>query len=605
MKIHARDALAVALSLCAAQSAALEMRFGDSIEAKLSGTVTFGTGIRTEEPSPENFGRLAGLRVGRAGGLTSANSGGPDLNFEKNKPYSTVLKGFADLDVHGKTLGAFARLKAWYDYELENGDRPYGNYPNRFAQNEPLSDDGFAPEARFNNAMVSAAYVYGDWTSDARRLQARLGRQFLRWGASQFTGGGINVVNPRDLAAEQRPGAQPEETRIPINMLYGSFATGERWGIDGFVQLESRHDVLNGCGTYFNVATYAPTGCEQANVVTTLNEPQALAAGAYVHRAPDVEARDSGEFGASVRYAAASLGTEFRAYAMNYHSRMFFVRGTNAGPGVSTAPTVAGTLQRLTAPNGLRYALIYPEDIRLFGLSFDMRRGQATRIFGELAYRPNQPLSMNFADLADAFVARNPNSILNRPASGKNALALPAGATFDAFDRYRVTTASLGINQGLPGLLGSDRVLVAAELGLSHVAGLPDATVIRYGRSDAYGVAAVPGFACVDSDPGKTCSTEGFVTDNAWGYRARIVSTYNDAFLGAALSPSLTVAHDVRGYSHDGTFLEGRVIVAPALRAEWNKKYFVEILYTRFTNAARYSMLIDRDNVVLFGGFNF
>lgn len=603
MKIHAaRVAAALALAGCAAGLGAAELKLGEDVELKVSGTLTAGTGIRTEDPSTANFGRLAGNRVGRSGGLTSVNSGGPDLNFEKDKPYSSVLKGVADFDLHGRTLGAFARLRAWYDYELQDGDRPYGNYPNRFSQNAPLSDAGFAPEAKFNNAMITQAYGYGKFDlGGERRLDVRVGRQNLSWGTSQFFAYGASVVNPRDFAAAQRPGALPLETRIPVGMVYADFASGKQWGVDGFVQFESRHDILNGCGTYLNVATYAPAGCDFAAVVPTLNEPQALAAGAYVHRSPDVEARDSGEFGMSLRYSLAGLGTDLRFYAMNYHSRSFSIRGTNAniGGGFGTLIT------RLTSPTGVKYALIYPEDIHLFGMSFDMRRGRATRIFGEVAYRPNQPLSLNFADLADAFVTRNPNSILNQPGSGKNALALPPGATFDAFDRYKVTTASLGVNQGLPGVLGSQRVLVAGELGLSHVTSLPDASVIRYGRSDAYGVAQVNGFPCVDSYPGKTCSLQGFVTNNAWGYRARVASVYDDAFLGATLTPSLTVAHDVRGYSYDLTFLEGRVIVAPALRAEWNKKYFVEILYTRYTNAAPYSMLIDRDNVVMFGGFNF
>jgi len=87
--------------------------------------------------------------------LTSVNSGGPDLNFPKDKPYSTPLKGFADIDVKARNFGAFARVKAWYDYELEDHTHPYGNYPNRFAQNERLSDDGFASEARFKNAMLT------------------------------------------------------------------------------------------------------------------------------------------------------------------------------------------------------------------------------------------------------------------------------------------------------------------------------------------------------------------------------------------------------------------------------------------------------------------
>jgi hypothetical protein len=65
------------------------------------------------------------------------------------------------------------------------------------------------------------------------------------------------------------------------------------------------------------------------------------------------------------------------------------------------------------------------------------------------------------------------------------------------------------------------------------------------------------------------------------------------------------VAHDLRGNSYDGTFLEGRVILSPALRADWGRTYFAEIAYFRYTNAARYSMLIDRDNLQIFTGVNF
>ena len=589
--------LALALSANAA-----EIRVAEEIVTKLNGAVTFGSGIRTEEPRPENYGSLAGTRVGRSNGLTSANSGGPNLNFEQGKPFSTVVKGFVDFDLQRRNFGAFTRLKAWYDYELEKGDRPYGNFANAFAQNQPLSDDGFAREAKFSNALFTAAYVYGGFDlGSENRLDGRLGRQFVNWGASQSIAGGINVINPRDLAAAQRPGALPQETRIPVGMLYANFAAGKQWGVDAFVPYESRHDVLAGCGTYYNVATYAPTGCNMATVALPATDPVLLATGRYVHRAPDVEAKDDGEFGLSLRYTLASLGTELRGYGMNYHSRAFMLRGTN--------PNIAGgfgnLITRLTDPNGVKYALVYPEDIHLFGLSFDTRAGRATRLFGEIAYRPNQPVSINLADVADAFVARNPNSILNRPASGKNALALPPGATFDAYDRFKVATVSVGVGQGLPGVLGSQRLVIGLEVGWSHVSELPDPGTIRYGRSDAYGTAAVPGFPCTDSYPGKTCALDGFVTRNAWGYRARIASTYNDAFLGAALTPSLFVAHDVKGYSHDGTFLEDRMLYGPGLRAEWGKTYFAEVVWTRYSNKPRYSMLIDRDNVTLFTGVNF
>src|SRR5882672_9184232 len=97
---------ALALFVFAADAA--ELRFGEDIRATITGTVTLGTGIRTEEPSPQNYGRLAGNRVGRAGGLTSVNSGGPDINFPKGKTYSTPLKDFVDFDLQRRNFGAFA-----------------------------------------------------------------------------------------------------------------------------------------------------------------------------------------------------------------------------------------------------------------------------------------------------------------------------------------------------------------------------------------------------------------------------------------------------------------------------------------------------------------
>jgi hypothetical protein len=47
------------------------------------------------------------------------------------------------------------------------------------------------------------------------------------------------------------------------------------------------------------------------------------------------------------------------------------------------------------------------------------------------------------------------------------------------------------------------------------------------------------------------------------------------------------------------------VIVAPALRADWGRQYFAEVIYTRFINAPPYSMLTDRDNVLFYTGANF
>ena len=157
MEITAR-LVALAVAACAAPAKAVEWRLGDEAGLKVNGALTFGAGWRTEDPRPENYGSIAGTRVGRNDGLTSANSGGPNLNFAEGSTWTRVLKGFLDFDVHEKHIGFFTRAKAWHDFELDRGARPYGNYPNEFTQHVPLSDEGFAREARFNGAHFTAAY---------------------------------------------------------------------------------------------------------------------------------------------------------------------------------------------------------------------------------------------------------------------------------------------------------------------------------------------------------------------------------------------------------------------------------------------------------------
>ena len=101
--------ITLAMAAGAASARAVEWRLGEDTQLKVSGAVTFGTGIRTENPRPENYGSLAGTRGGRSDGLTAANSGGPNLNFEQGSAYSTVLKAFADFDIGRRSFGAFAR----------------------------------------------------------------------------------------------------------------------------------------------------------------------------------------------------------------------------------------------------------------------------------------------------------------------------------------------------------------------------------------------------------------------------------------------------------------------------------------------------------------
>jgi hypothetical protein len=149
-----------------------------------------------------------------------------------------------------------------------------------------------------------------------------------------------------------------------------------------------------------------------------------------IRRLPDREARDSGQFGISFKYFAEGLnnGTELAFYFMNYHSQLPYVSfmstvascaraegnagGIDAANGlellaacpdlpVVNGPTAAGA--RSATSNAVpidtvRFMLEYPEDIQMFGFSFNTTLGDFS-LQGELAYRPDMPLQIDTQDL--------------------------------------------------------------------------------------------------------------------------------------------------------------------------------------------------------------
>jgi len=609
---------------------ATDFDLGQGLQATVGGTATLGTMVRTDAPDPDNYGRVPGSTVpGAAQGKLLGPTGGSDLNDAKDHAVSTVVKVSADLDVHTNDhkLGVFVRVNGWYDFTLGHANAAYGNYSNRYQANTPLSDNGFAKEAKFSNAVFRDAYVYGQFDLPQNMLlDARLGRQVLNWGTSQFLTGGINsAINPTDYAALARPGATAAEGKLPLGMLSASLKINDAWKAEGFIPYETRAAVLTGCGTYFDATPFVPQGCNLApaftapvaaypplSTVGSLTEQSLLGSGLYVHRVADSKASASGQFGAAVQYSAAALHTDFRAYAMNTSSSIPTYRVTVENNNGGYYPVgLLGALSRLKSPTGLAYSLAYPENTQLYGLSFDTKADATTRYFGELAYRPNQALTMNASDLLSAFLLRSPTSLLQ---INRNILAVAPGGTYDGFDRYGVSSASLRTNKIFPNLMGADRVVIAAEIGMSHINGLPDQSVMRYGRPLPYGAASytvngaatscsesAPGFNGV---PGKTCTTAGYVSSTAWGIRGRIAATYGKLIDGVALTPSVYLAKDVKGYSYDGTYSQGRYIVRPALRADFGKKYFGEVAYT-IMGGGNYNLLSDRSNVTLVAGMAF
>jgi hypothetical protein len=583
---------------CAVSASAADFTLDNGSSGRFNLQLTAGTQWRANAPGVDQYGAALNKVVtdvpkGRLTGFT----GGSDLNYQKGKPISTVLKASFDAELRKDNWALFLSGLAWHDMEQGHRSVAYGNYPNQFTPNAPLSDHGFSSSAQFSGAQLRELYAQGRTTwGESTTLQTRVGRQLLDWGGSQLTPGGINMaVHPADYAAAVRPGVLANESRLPLGMMHFKLGTGTSWGYEGYWALESRNTEIPGCGTYFDVSAYSPQGCDFTAVDLSANpafanftENKYLTSGIFVHRNTDIQA--SGQhLGVAAQYTTDSKATVWKWYALD----------TSA-----STPSLRVTLNSaamLGDPRRGSYANLYVDHIRLYGMSVQSQLNASDKVFGEITLRPNQVISYNATDLLSAFLLQRGPLALYR-----GALNVPVGGSFDAYERFRVVTGSLGASKTTAGLLGANRAVLMGEWAFSHVSGLPSPDQVRFGRPIAYGAAGYLGSPtpCRDDVAGKTCADAGYVTSLATSLRAYAALGYANLIPGAMVTPSLAITMDLSGYAYDGLVSQGRRLVRPGVRIDWAQSHFVEYQYNRFSGGA-YNLIADRDFHSLVAGVRF
>lgn len=550
-------------------------------------TVSYGISWRGEDPDPA----LIGKGNGGTGEAILTDDG--NLNFEKGDIFSNILKGTSEVEFSNDRFGAFGRIKYWYDFELENGKVPHGHVANDYQPNTRLNDSDFADYAKFSGIELLDLFVYGSFDIGEMPLDLRLGRQVVNWGEATFIQG-INILNPIDVSAFRRPGAEIKEGLLPVALLYGNLGFGDGWSLEAFYQFKWEETVIDGCGTYFSDLDFAAKGCND------LIAPEVNVAppGAPAFYLPDsvlqginntrkdpntLEAGDSGQFGLAVRRYFEPIDTEFGLYYQRLHSRT---------PVINSEFTLAGiaagsVLGRNPVPT--LYQIAYPEDIDIWGLSFATNVGPIA-LSGEISLKQDHPVGVNgttqltgvlgVVSTQGAFCAINPALYgqfgPRACAAFAEFAANPAqntgvGLGWDRFDITQAQTTALYFwDQGL----GAERVTLIGEVAWVGIDDLPALAVMPYGRN--------PIFGAPQTGIGGP-SDEGFVTSSSWGYRVRAAANYPNVFAGVELTPSLAWAHDVNGTSPTPTFLDGRKAFSLGLNANYLTRYRGGIAYTWFS----------------------
>ncbi|SDO45394.1 Protein of unknown function [Pseudomonas jinjuensis] len=595
-------ALATAVALAwTAQASAIDFNIGE-IEGKFDSSLSIGASWSTTGADPDFISNANSL--GKTGRAASRTLDDGRLNFKSGENFSTIFKGLHDLELKYGDGGAFIRGKYWYDFEQKDGSQHFYD----------IDDSGRDDLAKSSGAEFLDAFVYYNYNLGELPGNVRLGKQVVSWGESTFIQNGINVINPIDVAALRRPGSEIKEGLVPVNMFYLSQGLSENLTAEGFYQIEWEKSVIDNCGTFFG-NDGVPPGCNDRLVTAGLDLAPgvaqntgglaAIAAGtdnAYIPRLKDDDARDGGQYGIALRWFVPELNdTEFGAYAMNYHSRNPFLSQIHSTTSLAGATPLARQVAQVNAIRNTRYFVDFPEDIRLYGLSFQTNVS-GTALGGELSFRPNQPLQLSTPDLTSAALGV-PTSPLYTSGFAQNVL----GAEIPGYKRFPVLQAQMTATQFFDQVWGASRLTLVGEVGYNRINGLGDSdgTDVRFGRSPTFGAGVTPGVACADPATSPVvveCNSHGFYTTNSWGYRARARLDYPNVFAGINLAPNLAWSHDVEGRGPN--FEEGAKAVSVGVDADYLNIYTASLSYTDFFGGD-FNTNTDRDFVSLSVGVNF
>jgi hypothetical protein len=623
--------LAVALAAATISTAqATEFNFGDT-RVRWDNSVSYGVAWRTEGPDKSIVMKGNADAQGVQGDASSYNFDDGTLNHKENSIYTNVFKYGTDLEISYQNYGAFIRARAFYDTEVNDGEREF----------KPLIDA--TKDAAGKGFDILDAYLWADYDLGTMPATFRVGRQVISWGESTFIQNGLNVINPVDAAAFRRPGAEVKDLLLPVNMLFTSIGVSADLSVEAFYQLEWEKTRVDPCGTFFSNVDFVADGCgpvilggvgDERDIIAQRDQEiadgdsLATRVSPVTERIADDEPKDGGQYGISARYYIGD--TEFGIYYMNIHSRLPFINGIVTNQDVnnflendSGGRTVVNPNSEYNSKYPL-YQIAYPEDQKLMGLSFSTTSESGISIGGEVSYRPDAPIQWNAFELILGGNGVPWSRLYQQRKAEAEAKGLTAedlyGTLAKGYEEFDIWQAQMTFIQFYDRVLGGDRFIVAAEIGATLIPDLPDLDDARFGRSGAFGIGSNAGVSHLDEtgdieycEVGGTtanvntdyCNDEGYVSQLSGGIRLRSGINYNNAFFGMNATPFMGFGYDLGNGPEPGTqFVNERLTYNVGLQLVYQSRATATINYSSF-NGGKYHTRKDRDNIALAASYSF
>lgn len=239
-----------------------------------------------------------------------------------------------------------------------------------------------------------------------------------------------------------------------------------------------------------------------------------------------------------------------------------------------------------------RYFVEYPEDLKVFGFSFNTVLGASGwALQGEYSYHPDTPLQRTETSLFIEGLAPL-NAALTAAANPTPANLAHAAETQKQLGAYLqgwvprdVSQLQATLTKTFGPRFGADGSVFVAEAAVTRIHDMPDKDTLPL---DTHG------------------SGDTLVADaTSWGYRVAGRLDYNNAVGAVRLSPYAQFQHDANGNSAgpSGPFLEGRTAFTAGLGLGWLDDVRMDLSYTMFGGSTNY--LRGRDFVSVSASWSF
>ncbi|MDP5147160.1 DUF1302 domain-containing protein [Shewanella sp. ULN5] len=581
-------------------------------------------------------------------GSYSSNNDLSNLLYSQGDTTSEIVKGLHELSLKYENYGLFVRGMYFYDRKLNNGSYDF-NDPLTGKEFDPCADNR-ASEVQCKDVRLLDAFVYANWDlNDGQNpLSVRVGNQVVSWGESTLIPHGIGVINPVDLNILNAPGAELKEAFRPQGMVWASLGLTENLNVEAFYQYQWEPIWVPTPGSNFATNDFAGFGGYNQNAqlgfnanpdinldfliseyqalyknaaATGFNPAMASAMLAYSTKAAliqdEAKPSDDGQYGVKLGFYSPELNeTEFGLYYMNYHSRRPLISGTASN---FTAAAVGGDYAKLAASQGqidrelllsmetfTKAQIVYPEDIQLYGFSFNTLVGD-TSVAGEIAHRVDEPLQIDdvellFAAMPQQLANIDKNLPYYRPdLDGISQMDVVApGATVDGFIQLDTTQAQMTLTHLFGPTLGTDNLTMLAEVGGVWIHDMPGFDELRLNGPGTGRSGGNPDMTGIIQALHNGPETNPFPTDFAWGYRLVAKADFNNVFAGVNVAPRVIFSHDVDGITPDPMFLftEGKKSVALGVNFDYQNRWGVDFSYNSFFGGVgTTNVMEDRDYV--------